>query len=83
MEKNQQVKAIILTGAGDKAFVAGGDITYMQDLKPIDARNFALLGQQVFNFIEALTKPVIAAINGFALGGGYELTMACDILLAS
>ena len=77
------VKVIILTGAGDKAFVAGADISFMQNMNAIEGRNFALLGQQVFSKIENLPKPVIAAINGFALGGGCELAMACDIRIAS
>lgn len=83
LEKDQQVKVIILTGAGNKAFVAGGDIPYMQNLEPIAAREFALLGQQILSDIEALAKPVIAAVNGYALGGGCELAMACDIRLAA
>lgn len=83
LKKDQQVKAIILTGSGNKAFVAGGDITYLHNLKTITAREFALFGQQVLNFIETFPKPVIAAVNGFALGGGCELAMACDIRLAS
>lgn len=83
LEKDQQVKVIILTGAGNKAFVAGGDISCMQNMQPIASREFALFGQMILNFIEALAKPVIAAVNGFALGGGCELAMACDIRLAS
>lgn len=83
LEKDQRVNVIILTGAGKKAFVAGGDITYLHNLQPITSREFALYGQQILNFIEALDKPVIAAVNGFALGGGCELAMACDIRLAS
>jgi enoyl-CoA hydratase len=83
LETDQQVKVIILTGAGTKAFVAGGDISYMLNLPPIAAREFAQLGQKVFGVIEALAKPVIAAVNGFALGGGCELAMACDIRLAA
>ena len=83
LEKDQRVQVIILTGAGKKAFVAGGDITYLQNLQPMTSREFALYGQQILNFIEALAKPVIAAVNGFALGGGSELAMACDIRIAS
>ncbi|RJQ30769.1 MAG: crotonase [Peptococcaceae bacterium] len=77
------VRVIILTGAGDKAFVAGADIKFMQSLNSLQARDFARHGQQVFSRIENLPKPVIAAINGFALGGGCELAMACDIRVAS
>ncbi|MEW6244397.1 MAG: enoyl-CoA hydratase-related protein [Bacillota bacterium] len=77
------VRAIILTGAGDKAFVAGADIGEMANLTPVRAREFALTGQGVMNAIEDLPKPVIAAISGYALGGGCELAMACDIRIAS
>lgn len=77
------VRVVILTGAGEKAFVAGADIAYMQKLTPLEAQGFARLGQKTFSSIENLSKPVIAAINGFALGGGCELTMACDIRVAS
>lgn len=78
-----EVRAVILTGAGEKSFVAGADIAFMQNLTPLEARKFARLGQGVLNKIENLSKPVIAAINGFALGGGCELAMACDIRIAS
>jgi enoyl-CoA hydratase len=80
---DDEVRVIILTGAGEKAFVAGADIAFMQTLKPLEAKNFSRLGQKVFSKIENLPKPVIAAINGFALGGGCELSMACDIRIAS
>ncbi|MFZ3171474.1 MAG: short-chain-enoyl-CoA hydratase [Carboxydocellales bacterium] len=80
---DNSIKVIILTGSGDKAFVAGADISYMRDLNAIEGRNFALLGQRVFSEIENLPKPVIAAINGFTLGGGCELAMSCDIRIAS
>lgn len=83
LTEDQEVKVIILTGAGEKAFVAGADIAFMQQLDPIAARQFALTGQMVFNQIESCPKPVIAAINGYALGGGCELAMACDIRIAS
>lgn len=80
---DNEVRVVIITGAGEKAFVAGADIAHMQKLKPLEAREFARLGQRVFSKIENLPKPVIAAINGFALGGGCELAMACDIRVAS
>jgi enoyl-CoA hydratase len=76
---DSEVSVVILTGAGEKAFVAGADIAFMQSLTALEAREFALLGQAVFNKIENLPQPVIAAVNGFALGGGCELAMACDI----
>jgi enoyl-CoA hydratase len=81
--KDSSVRVVIITGSGEKSFVAGADITEMQPLSAIEARNWAKLGQDVFNKIENLPQPVIAAINGFALGGGCELAMACDIRIAS
>jgi len=83
VENDASVRVVILTGAGEKAFVAGGDIAVMQPLGPLAARDMALQAQAVFNAIEACSKPVIAAINGYALGGGCELAMACDIRIAS
>lgn len=83
MGTDDTVKVIILTGAGEKAFVAGADIAAMKDLDPLAARAFAYKGQKVFTAIENMPKPVIAAIGGFALGGGCELAMACDIRIAS
>lgn len=77
------VRAVILTGAGEKAFVAGADIGEIAALNSLSAREFALFGQQVFRAIETFPKPVIAAVNGFALGGGCELAMACHVRLAS
>lgn len=81
-EKNTSVRAIILTGEG-KAFVAGADISTMVGMDETQALNFASFGQKVFDKIENLSKIVIAAINGFALGGGCELAMSCDIRYAS
>jgi enoyl-CoA hydratase len=77
------VRALVLTGAGEKAFVAGADINELATLSPAEGREYAIRGQRVFGALERLGKPVIAAINGFALGGGCELAMACTIRLAS
>ena len=82
LDADKDVLCIVLTGEG-KAFVAGADIAQMKDLSCEEARRFAETGQDTFRLIERSTKPVIAAINGFALGGGLELAMACDIRLAS
>lgn len=83
LAKDSSVQVVLLTGSGEKAFVAGADITQMQSMSAIEGRNFGKLGQAVFNKIENLPQPVIAAVNGFALGGGCELAMACDIRIAS
>ena len=83
LEADDEVAVIILTGAGEKAFIAGGDIKAMVDVSAPWARDFALLAQSVLNRIEELSKPVIASINGYALGGGCELAMACDIRIAA
>lgn len=74
---------VIVTGSGEKSFVAGADISFMQDLPPTEARNFAKLGHAVMKAVEELPQPVIAAVNGFALGGGCELALACDIRYGS
>ncbi len=78
-----EVDVLIITGAGDKAFVAGADITYMLNMNALEGRQFGLTGQETFDLIETMSKPVIAAINGFALGGGCELAMACDFRICS
>ncbi|MBL7008275.1 MAG: enoyl-CoA hydratase/isomerase family protein [Planctomycetes bacterium] len=78
-----EVKVIVITGAGDKAFVAGADIAEMADLSPLEARGFSQHGQGTFATIEECPKPVIAMINGFALGGGLELALACHLRVAS
>ena len=83
LEKDNNIYCVILTGSGEKAFVAGADISEMKDLSEEEGRNFGLLGNKVFRRLEKLDKPVIAAISGFALGGGCELAMACDIRIAS
>ncbi len=80
--RDEDVYVIILTGSG-KAFVAGADIEEMKDKNVLEAKKFARLGMDLFRKIENMEKPVIAAVNGFALGGGCELAMACDIRLAS
>jgi enoyl-CoA hydratase len=80
---DDSVKVIILTGAGEKAFVAGADINELATMTPITGKEIAERGQRTFRAIEKFTKPVIAAINGFALGGGCELALACHIRIAS
>lgn len=82
-KKDDNIKALILTGSGNKAFVAGADISQMQSLCPMDAHKFMELGQETLRLIEEMPKPSIAAINGFALGGGTEISIACDIRIAS
>ena len=79
----EDVGVVLLTGAGEKAFVAGADIAAMRDFTPLQALEFSLFGQGVLERIERLPQPVIGVINGFALGGGCELAMACDMLIAS
>jgi enoyl-CoA hydratase len=80
---DEDARVVVLTGAGERAFVAGADIKYMQALGVLEARRWAALGQACANLLETMPKPTIAAINGFALGGGCELALACDIRLAS
>jgi len=83
LDNDSSVDVIIITGAGEKAFIAGGDISVMPEFSLLDAHEFAKLGHAVMQRIEDCTKPVIAAINGFALGGGCELALSCDIRLAA
>ena len=83
LENESDIYAVILRGAGDKSFVAGADISEMKNLNEEQGKEFGLLGNKVFRRLENLDKPVIAAISGFALGGGCELAMACDIRIAS
>ncbi len=82
-EQDIAVKVVVITGAGEKAFVAGGDIQEMAGMAPMAARAFGRSGQQLIESIEKMTKPVIAAVNGYALGGGLELALACDFIYAS
>ena len=77
------VRGVILTGAGDKAFIAGADISELSQVTAVQAESSSSYGQEVLNFVENLGKPVVAAINGFALGGGCETAMACTIRLAT
>ena len=83
VEKDESVRVVVVTGAGDRAFSAGADISGMKDRTPLDSRRSSQLGQQMMNRVEDLEKPVIAALNGYALGGGLELAMACDFRIAS
>jgi enoyl-CoA hydratase len=80
---NPAAKVVIITGSGEKSFVAGADILEMKDKTAVEGRQWGKLAQAVFSKIENLPKPVIAAVNGYALGGGCELAMACDIRIAS
>jgi enoyl-CoA hydratase len=80
---DESVHVVIVTGAGDKAFVAGADIKEMTDKTPLEMRKFTILGHHVMDLFAKMEKPTIAAVNGFALGGGCELAIACDIRLAS
>lgn len=79
----KQCLGLLITGQGEKSFVAGADIKEMRGLNPVEAETFARRGQMVFRQIEKLPVPVIAAVNGFALGGGLELALACDFIYAS
>jgi len=82
-DQDDAVKALILTGSGEKAFVAGADISQMQNNTPAEVTKFMELGQETLRFLETMGKPSIAAVNGFALGGGTEIALACDMRIAS
>lgn len=83
IEHDSKAQVVIITGAGEKAFVAGADIKEMAPMTSYEGHQFALQGQRVMLFIENMTKPVIAAVNGYALGGGLELALACDVIYAA
>lgn len=82
-QMNYEIKGLIVTGEGDKAFIAGADIAQMSDMTPSDAYTFGQLGQQVTLLFETIPVPTIACVNGFALGGGCELAMSCDFIYAT
>lgn len=83
MAADEKVSVVIVTGSGEKAFVAGADIKEMLGKTPLQMRAFTMLGHEAMNTIARMEKPVIAAVNGYALGGGLELALACDIRIAS
>ncbi len=83
VQEDESVHVLVLTGAGEKAFVAGADITEFPKMNPLQARHFGEVGQNIFFKLEHLPKPVIACVNGFALGGGCEIAMSCDFIYAS
>ena len=83
LENDKKINAVILTGEGDKAFIAGADISQMSKMTPLEAKEFAERGHNMLNTIEKSRLPVIAAVNGYALGGGCETLMACDICIAA
>jgi enoyl-CoA hydratase len=83
LQQDRDLRCVIVTGAGSKSFVAGADISEMSTFGAVDAQRFASRGQRVLAGLEALPVPVIAAVNGFALGGGCELALACDLIYAA
>ena len=83
LNADKNVRVVIVTGEGDKAFVAGADILEMKDLTALEGAAFSQRGHEAMSTLENMEKPVIAAVNGFALGGGFELALACDFIYAS
>jgi enoyl-CoA hydratase len=83
IQADEEVKVLIVTGAGEKSFVAGADIAEMKDMTAVQGLEFARLGQKAIGTLQDISKPVIAAVNGFALGGGSEVALACDFIIAS
>jgi enoyl-CoA hydratase len=83
LERRSDVRALVITGAGERAFTSGADIRHMRTATPLQARAYARRGHDLTGRVESFPKPVIAAVNGYALGGGCELALACDIRLAS
>ncbi|MBF0201982.1 MAG: enoyl-CoA hydratase/isomerase family protein [Desulfamplus sp.] len=83
VEVDKNIRVLVLTGAGEKAFVAGADISELAKMNPLLGKRFAETGQKLFSRLESLPMPVIAAVNGFALGGGTEVALACDFIYAS
>ncbi len=83
LNENDDIKVVIVTGEGNKAFVAGADIAEMKPMNPAQSYRFSQRGHQALTLLEKMNKPVIAAVNGYALGGGFEVALACDIIYAS